>query len=54
MTKLTKRAVESLKPRAADYFVWDEDMACFGVRVMRSGVKSYVGNGRSGIASRFL
>ena len=52
MTKITKRSVESLKARDKDYFVWDEDMACFGVRVMRSGVKSYVVQYRTGGRTR--
>src|SRR5882672_7968119 len=52
MTKITKRAVESLKPRDTDYFVWDEDLACFGVRVMRSGIKSYVVQYRKGGRTR--
>jgi integrase len=52
MAKITKRSVESLKPGDTDYFVWDEDLACFGVRVMRSGVKSYVIQYRKGGRTR--
>jgi integrase len=50
--KITKRTVESLSPRTADYFVWDDEMACFGVRVMRSGIKSYVVQYRTGGRTR--
>jgi integrase len=50
--KITKRTVESLTPRATDYFVWDDDMACFGVRVMRTGIKSYVVQYRKGGRTR--
>lgn len=37
MPKLTKRLVEGAEVRDADYFVWDEDLPGFGVRVMPSG-----------------
>ena len=46
MPKLTKRAVDALQPQtgasAADYFVWDADLAGFGVRVRQNGRKLYV------------
>lgn len=52
MARITKRSVESLKPQANDYFAWDDDLAGFGVRVMRSGLKSYVVQYRSGGRTR--
>ncbi|AHG91852.1 protein of unknown function DUF4102 [Gemmatirosa kalamazoonensis] len=46
MPKLTKRAVDALAPQtgpvAADFFVWDDDVKGFGVRVWPSGRKSFV------------
>ena len=42
MSKLTKRSVEALAPRAKDYIVWDKDVPGFGVRVMPSGRRSFV------------
>lgn len=42
MGKLTKRTVDALAPRAADYFEWDPDLAGFGVRVWPTGKKVYL------------
>jgi integrase len=42
MPKLTKRLVESLKPGVADLVIFDELVPGFGVRVMPSGVRSYL------------
>lgn len=49
---ITKRSVDALKPAAAEYFLWDEKLAGFGVRVQTTGARSYVvkyraGSGRS-------
>ena len=41
MPKLNKRTIDALKPEAKDYFVWDSQIAGFGVRVMPSGAKTY-------------
>ena len=48
MPKLTKRLVEGAEVRDADYFVWDEDLPGFGVRVMPSGRRVYVVQYRAG------
>ena len=41
--KLTKRAIDSLRPNAADdYCVWDTDLKGFGVRVWPSGRRVFV------------
>jgi integrase len=41
--KLTKRAIDSLRPNAADdYYVWDTDLKGFGVRVWPSGRRVFV------------
>src|SRR5208283_4562697 len=42
MPKLTKRAVDTLKAGETDRLIFDDEMPRFGVRVMRSGLKSYV------------
>ena len=52
MFRLTKRTVERLKPGGSEYFVWDEDLAGFGVRVFPSGRKSYLVQYRAGGRSR--
>jgi len=52
MANITKRTVDSLKARDTDYFIWDDDLAGFGVRVMRSAKKSYVVQYRSGGRTR--
>jgi integrase len=46
--RITKRLVDSLKPAHADYFVWDETLIGFGVRVQPTGAKSYVAKYRAG------
>ncbi|MXU66052.1 site-specific integrase [Oceanomicrobium pacificus] len=52
MPKLTKRTVESLPPKASDYFVWDSQIPGFGVRVMPSGARSYQAQYRKGGRTR--
>ncbi|MFG1214958.1 site-specific integrase [Xanthobacter flavus] len=47
-TKITKRAVDALKPTAQEYFTWDSDLPGFGVRVRPSGAMSYVVKYRAG------
>jgi Arm domain-containing DNA-binding protein len=42
MTKLMKRTVDALDVTGKEYFVWDDEIPCFGVRVLPSGRKSYV------------
>jgi integrase len=52
VVKLTKRAVDALKPRAKPYVAFDGDVNGFGVRVMPSGVKTYVLEYRPGAGGR--
>ncbi len=52
MPKLTKRTVEALPIEAKDYFVWDDEVAGFGVRVMPSGAKTYQAQYRKGGRTR--
>ena len=40
--RLSQRQVDSLKPTERDRIVFDETLPGFGVRVFRSGRKSYV------------
>lgn len=42
MTKLMKRTVDALDVTGKEYFVWDNEVPCFGVRVLPSGRKTYV------------
>lgn len=42
MPKLTKRTIDALTPDQTDRLVFDEEIPRFGIRVMRSGVKSYL------------
>ena len=42
MPKLTKRAVECMRPAAKDVVVWDDEVPGFGLRVKPSGVRSYM------------
>jgi integrase len=52
MARLTKRTVDAAQPQASDYFVWDGDLAGFGLRVMPSRRKSYVVQYRAGGRTR--
>lgn len=42
MARLNKRTVDGLHATDREYFVWDEDMPGFGIRVMPSGHKGYL------------
>jgi integrase len=46
--RLTKRTVDGLKAREAEYIAWDADIAGFGVRVRPTGAKSYIVQYRAG------
>lgn len=52
--KLTLRSVEGLKSAEKDYFVWDSDIAGFGIKLNRGGNKTYIVQARiSGRSKRF-
>lgn len=39
---ITKRAVDAAKPRSADAYLWDEELAGFGLKVTPAGRKVYL------------
>ena len=56
--RITKRLVDSLKPRAREFTFWDAKIPGFGVRVRPTGAMSYVvvyraGTGRGAPVRRF-
>jgi hypothetical protein len=42
MAKLTKRVVDAAEVRDQDYFIWDDELPGFGLRVSASGKRSYL------------
>ena len=42
MPRLTKRTVDGLRPSLKEWFVWDDDLPGFGVRVYPSGTRKYL------------
>jgi integrase len=52
MPKLTKRLVDAAEFRATEYFIWDDEIPGFGLRVLSSKRKSYIVQYRAGRRSR--
>lgn len=52
MPKLTKRIIDAVEPQATEFFLWDEGIPGFGLRVMPSGRKSFVVQFRAGRRAR--
>ncbi|WP_395666315.1 tyrosine-type recombinase/integrase [Methylocella sp.] len=42
MAKLTKRIVDAAGAREKDYFLWDDELPGFGLRIFASGKRSYL------------
>ncbi|MEM8850876.1 MAG: site-specific integrase [Pseudomonadota bacterium] len=42
MPKLTKRVVDAADVREKDYVIWDDELPGFGLRVFKSGKRSYI------------
>lgn len=52
MPKLTKTMIDALAPTDTDYFVWDDALPGFGVRVWPSGKKTFLAQYRAGRRTR--
>ena len=52
LTKLTKRTIDATEPQVTEFFLWDEGIPGFGLRVMPSGQKSFVVQFRAGRRAR--
>jgi len=52
MPKLTKRVVEATEIRDKDYIIFDNDIPGYGLRVLRSGKRSYMIQYRVGRKTR--
>jgi hypothetical protein len=48
MAKITKRSVDATGPRGKEFFIWDEELKGFGLRVYPSGRKMYLAQFRAG------
>ena len=42
MPKITKRLVDAIKPTGQTQIIWDDSLTGFGLKVFRTGVKTYV------------
>jgi integrase len=52
MPKLTKRVIDAAEIQAAEYFIWDDELPGFALRVLTSGRKGYIVQYRAGRRSR--
>jgi integrase len=48
LTKITKRAIDAIRPNGADQFLWDRDLKGFGLKVTPAGSKVYILQYRKG------
>ena len=40
--RITKRAVDAARPKAADSYLWDDELSGFGLKVTPAGAKTYL------------
>jgi integrase len=52
MAKLTKRIVDAAEKQSSDYFIWDDELSGFALRVFNSGKRSYLVQYRAGGRTR--
>ena len=52
MSRLSNRVIASVEPQSKDYFLWDDDLPGFGLRVFTSGKRSYLVQYRAGGRTR--
>lgn len=52
MAKISKRLIDTASPREKDYFIWDSELAGFGVKITPKGRKAFVLQYRVGSQSR--
>ncbi len=52
MPKLTKRLIDSLTPKAKEYFAWDSELKGFGIRIRPTGAKMFQVQYRKGGRTR--
>ena len=52
MSRLSNRTIASVEPQSKDYFLWDDDLPGFGLRVFASGKRSYLVQYRAGGRTR--
>ncbi len=52
MPKLTKRKIDAAEAQEKEYFIWDDTLPDFGLRVLPSGRKSYIVQYRAGRRAR--
>ncbi|MBG6148695.1 integrase, partial [Labrenzia sp. EL_142] len=50
--KISKRSVDALAPKGERYFVWDDALSGFGIRVGANGRKTFICRYRNGIIRR--
>jgi hypothetical protein len=48
MTKITKRSVDAAVSQDREFFIWDDELKGFGLRVYPSGRKMYLAQFRAG------
>lgn len=47
MARLSKRAVHQALAGEQDYFIWDDELRGFGLRIFKSGKRSYLVQNRA-------